>query len=62
MIDNFAIALTHLLLALVALRLVMRADLDRDPEPGADPQVGGPDVTGRNAVQPRKAKMEVRRA
>ena len=31
MIDLFAIALTHGLLALAAWRLVQRADLDRDP-------------------------------
>jgi hypothetical protein len=31
MIDLFALALTHGLLALAALRLVIRADLDRDP-------------------------------
>lgn len=35
MIDLFGIVLTHGLLALAALRLVQRADLDRDP--GGDP-------------------------
>ena len=34
MIDNFALALTHGLLALVAWRLLWRADLDED---GASP-------------------------
>lgn len=33
MVDFFAIGLTHALLALVALRLMLRDDLDRDPEP-----------------------------
>ncbi len=33
MVDYFSLALTHGLLALAAWRLVMRADLDRDPEP-----------------------------
>lgn len=32
MIDYFSLALTHGLLALAAWRLMMRADLDRDPE------------------------------
>lgn len=31
MIDYFAIGLSHALLALAALRLIARADLDRDP-------------------------------
>jgi hypothetical protein len=31
MVDLFALALTHGLLALAAWRLVRRADLDRDP-------------------------------
>jgi hypothetical protein len=31
MVDNFALALTHGLLALAAWRLLMRADLDSDP-------------------------------
>ena len=34
MVDYFALALTHALLALAAWRLVQRADLDRDPPPG----------------------------
>ena len=37
MIDYFALAISHGLLALAALRLTMRADLDRDPEPASDP-------------------------
>jgi hypothetical protein len=31
MIDNFALLLTHGLMALAAWRLLMRSDLDRDP-------------------------------
>ena len=34
MIDNFAIGLTHALLALVAWRIAWRADLDREPDGG----------------------------
>jgi hypothetical protein len=34
MIDLFALALTHGLLLLMALRLMSRDDLDRDPDPG----------------------------
>jgi hypothetical protein len=34
MIDFFAIGLTHALILLAALRLLSRADLDRDPAPG----------------------------
>ena len=37
MIDNFSLALTHGLLLLVAWRLLFRADLDEDAEPGTDP-------------------------
>lgn len=35
MIDYFAIALTHLLLAVAAWRLIGRDDLDADPAPPA---------------------------
>jgi hypothetical protein len=35
MIDSFALALSHALLALAAWRLVMRPDLDRDDGDGA---------------------------
>jgi hypothetical protein len=37
MIDNFALALTHGLLLLVAWRLLFRPDLDEDAPAGADP-------------------------
>lgn len=36
MVDLFALALTHGLLALAAWRLLQRADLDRDP-PKSEP-------------------------
>ena len=36
MVDYFSLALTHGLLALAALRLVLRADLDRDPAPAPE--------------------------
>jgi hypothetical protein len=34
MVDYFALAITHLLLALAAWRLMMREDLDSDPADG----------------------------
>jgi hypothetical protein len=37
MIDNFALALTHGLMLLVAWRLLSRADLDDDSAPAPDP-------------------------
>lgn len=37
MIDNLAIGITHLLMALAAFRLLRRADLDNEPE-GAEPR------------------------
>jgi hypothetical protein len=48
MVDLFALALTHGLLALAAWRLVLRSDLDRDP--GEEQE----------ATQPRR-EMRVRR-
>ena len=36
MVDNFAIAISHLLVALAAWRLVWRADLDREDPPEKD--------------------------
>lgn len=41
MIDNFSLALTHGLMLLVAWRLVLRADLDREEPPKPDPQAQG---------------------
>lgn len=35
MVNNFAIGITHLLLAIAAWRLVNRRDLDSDPGPAA---------------------------
>jgi hypothetical protein len=51
MIDYFAIGLTHALLVLVALRLVMRGDLDRDGE-----------ADGANGTTPVRADKGRRRA
>ncbi len=41
MVDYFALGLSHLLLALAAWRLVLRADLDSDPLPPAPPGPAG---------------------
>ena len=35
MIDNFALGLTHFLLAVALWRIMLRPDLDRDPDPPA---------------------------
>ncbi|MGE3690380.1 MAG: hypothetical protein AB7F98_03255 [Novosphingobium sp.] len=43
MVDNFALGLTHLLMALAFWRLALRDDLDRDPPP---PAGGGEDASG----------------
>ena len=39
MIDNFALGLIHLLLALAVWRLLLRPDLDRDPDEPKPPPV-----------------------
>lgn len=36
MVDNFAIAISHLLIALAVWRLVWRADLDHEDPPAKD--------------------------
>lgn len=36
MVDNFSIAISHLLIALAAWRLVWRADLDKEAPPEKD--------------------------
>jgi hypothetical protein len=36
MVDNFAIAISHLLIAIAAWRLVWRADLDKEDPPEKD--------------------------
>ena len=41
MIDNLAIGITHLLMALAAFRLLSRADLDREPDGQAEEPVAG---------------------
>jgi len=55
MIDYFAIALTHALIVMAALRLLTRADLDQDPAPG-DPDPVTP------AAQPAAKRGVMRRA
>ncbi len=47
MIDNFALALTHGLLLLVAWRLLSRPDLDDDLAAGADPALEKPPLDPR---------------
>ncbi len=57
MVDNFAIAISHLLIALAAWRLVWRADLDHEDPPAKDeigtgffqPRPGGARVGGQRA-------------
>lgn len=41
MVDNFAIAISHLLIALAAWRLVWRADLDKEDPPEKDKTSSG---------------------
>lgn len=41
MVDNFAIAISHLLVALAAWRLVWRADLDKEDPPVKDKTSSG---------------------
>jgi hypothetical protein len=48
MIDLLALGLSHGLLALMAWRLLQRADLDRDPPPAETPGEGAAG-TSRNA-------------
>jgi hypothetical protein len=47
MIDNFALALSHGLLLLVAWRLLSRPDLDDDLPTGTDPE---PRESGRRRI------------
>lgn len=41
MVDNFAIAISHLLVALAAWRLVWRADIDKEDPPAKDTESSG---------------------
>ncbi len=43
MVDYFSLAITHGLLALAAWRLMLRADLDRDPPVASDDDAGASD-------------------
>jgi len=50
MVDNFAIAVAHLLVALAAWRLVWRADLDKETPPPMD-EVGSGFFVSRKVKQ-----------
>ena len=54
MIDNFALALTHFLLAVALWRVLLRDDLDRDPD---DP-VERPRIAQRFRRPPRTAPKD----
>ena len=55
MVDYFALALTHGLLALAAWRLVQRTDLDRDPPAPTDAEGAGGEDTKAARVRARRA-------
>lgn len=58
MVDNFAIAISHLLIALAVWRLVWRADLDHEDPPAKDEVGSGffqPRVKSGGAVDRRNA-------
>lgn len=58
MVDYFALALSHGLLALAAWRLLWRDDLDRDPEPAAERE---PDQAGdQSAAKPARPGLRIR--
>ena len=52
MVDNFAIAVAHLLVALAAWRLVWRADLDKETLPPMDEVGSGFFVSRKARPQP----------
>lgn len=56
MIDDFALGLTHFLMALAIWRLLSRADIDT--EPVARPDVSPDDVT---TLRPGRRKMRLSR-
>jgi hypothetical protein len=60
MVDYFALALTHGLLALAAWRLVQRADLDRDPPAQAGD--AAPDAKSAGGEDTKAARVRARRA
>ena len=60
MIDDFAIGLTHALMALAIWRLLSRVDLDA--EPVARPDVSPDDVATANSGRPGRRKMRLNRA
>ena len=60
MIDDFAIGLTHMLMALAIWRLLSRVDLDAEPvaRPDVSPDESAPSRPGR----PGRRQMRVNRA
>ena len=51
MIDNFALVVTHALLALALWRLVQRDDLDSDPPAEAPPPPPAPPVPKKGSLR-----------
>lgn len=54
MVDNFSIAISHVLIALAAWRLVFRPDLDTEAPPEADREPGG--VLARQLSRKRRGR------
>jgi hypothetical protein len=51
MVDYFSIALTHGLMALAVFRLMLRADLDRDPPPAEPAEPAEPAAPAAKATR-----------
>ncbi len=64
MIDDFAIGLTHALMALAIWRLLSRVDLDAEPvaRPDTSPDEAAPTRPGLASGRPGRRKMHVNRA
>jgi len=54
MVDYFALALSHGLLALAVWRLMLRADLDSDPAPGPAPGPAPSEETPAAPLSPKR--------
>ncbi|NCU11888.1 MAG: hypothetical protein GXC70_06975 [Sphingomonadaceae bacterium] len=59
MVDYFALALSHGLLALAGWKLLTRADLDADPAPPAD-QADGQDAAAKPPKPGQKRGLRLR--
>ena len=64
MVDYFSLALTHALMALAVWRLLLRDDLDQDPDPTTDGAASGPGrqpnrQTGRSSGVRRELRLPV---